>query len=96
LASYVLDATATRHNLGDLAKYYLDRDSISFESIAGKGVKQLTFNQVGIDQAAPYAGEDADLTLRLTDLFSRELRAVPALDSLLRELELPVQRVLQK
>ncbi|PRD38411.1 UNVERIFIED_CONTAM: polA [Trichonephila clavipes] len=96
LASYVLDATATRHNLGDLAKYYLDRDSISFESIAGKGVKQLTFNQVGIDQAAPYAGEDADLTLRLTDLFSRELQAVPALDSLLRELELPVQRVLQR
>ncbi|MEL0027166.1 MAG: DNA polymerase I, partial [Perlucidibaca sp.] len=95
LASYVLDATATRHNLGDLAQHYLGRDSISFESIAGKGVKQLTFDQISIEQAAPYAGEDADLTWRLADLFSAELAKAPALDSLLRELELPVQRVLQ-
>ncbi len=94
LASYVLDATATRHNLGDLAKHYLGRDSISFESIAGKGVKQVTFDQVTIEQAAPYAGEDADLTWRLAGLFSAELKQVPALDALLRELELPVQRVL--
>ncbi len=95
LASYVLDATATRHNLGDLAKHYLGRDSISFESIAGKGVKQITFDQVTIEQAAPYAGEDADLTLRLASLFEADLKRIPALDVLLRELELPVQRVLQ-
>lgn len=96
LASYVLDATATRHNLGDLTKYYLGRDSISFEAIAGKGVKQVSFDQISIEQAAPYAGEDADLTLQLADLLAAELAKVPALDTLLRELELPTQRVLQQ
>ena len=95
LASYVLDATATRHNLGDMARYYLGRDSIAFEDIAGKGVKQLTFNQIAIAVAAPYAGEDADLTLRLARRFDAALATAPQLDSLLRELELPVQRVLQ-
>jgi len=96
LASYVLDATATRHNLGDLTKHYLGRDSISFEAIAGKGVKQVTFDQISIEQAAPYAGEDADLTLQLASLLAAELAKVPALDTLLRELELPTQRVLQQ
>jgi DNA polymerase-1 len=96
LASYVLDATATRHNLGDLAKHYLGRDSISFEAIAGKGVKQVSFDQITIEQAAPYAGEDADLTLQLASLLAAELAKVPALDTLLRELELPTQRVLQQ
>lgn len=96
LASYVLDATATRHNLGDLAKYYLGRDSISFEAIAGKGVKQVSFDQIHIEQAAPYAGEDADLTLQLATLLATELAKIPALDTLLRELELPTQRVLQQ
>jgi len=96
LASYVLDATATRHNLGDLAKYYLGRDSISFEAIAGKGVKQVGFDQIHIEQAAPYAGEDADLTLQLATLLAAELAKIPALDTLLRELELPTQRVLQQ
>ena len=96
LASYVLDATATRHNLGDLTKHYLGRDSISFEAIAGKGVKQISFDQVSIEQAAPYAGEDADLTLQLASLLAAELAKVPALDTLLRELELPTQRVLQQ
>ena len=95
LASYVLDATATRHNLGDLAQHYLGRDSISFESIAGKGVKQVTFDHVPLDQAAPYAGEDADLTLQLADLFDARLAETPALRHLLDDLELPVQRVLQ-
>lgn len=96
LASYVLDATATRHNLGDLTKHYLGRDSISFEAIAGKGVKQLSFDQIRIETAAPYAGEDADLTLQLSTLLAAELAKVPALNTLLRELELPTQRVLQQ
>lgn len=96
LASYVLDATATRHNLGDLTKHYLGRDSISFEAIAGKGTKQVSFDQITIEQAAPYAGEDADLTLQLATLLATELAKVPALDALLRELELPTQRVLQQ
>lgn len=95
LASYVLDATATRHNLGDLISHYLGRDSISFEAIAGKGVKQVTFNKVALEQAAPYAAEDADMTLRLAQFFSEQLAKTPVLQSLLSELELPVQRVLQ-
>ncbi|MDP1776846.1 MAG: DNA polymerase I, partial [Moraxellaceae bacterium] len=95
LASYVLDATATRHNLGDLISHYLGRESISFESIAGKGVKQVTFNKVALEQAAPYAAEDADMTLRLAQIFSKQLAQIPELQHLLTDLELPVQRVLQ-
>lgn len=96
LASYVLDATATRHNLGDLTQHYLGLGSISFEQIAGKGAKQLTFDQISLEVAAPYAGEDADLTLRLAKHLEAELAKVPALDRLFRELELPVQVVLQQ
>ena len=96
LASYVLDATATRHNLEDLGEYYLGRKGISFSDIAGKGAKAVTFERIAIAQAAPYAGEDADYTLQLANLLEAELAKTPVLLSLLRELELPVQRVLQR
>ncbi|REH40085.1 DNA polymerase I [Paraperlucidibaca baekdonensis] len=95
LASYVLDATATRHNLADLGSYYLGRQGINFSDIAGKGAKAVTFERIAIEQAAPYAGEDADFTLQLANLFDAELAKAPALQALLLELELPVQRVLQ-
>ncbi|HCK27999.1 MAG TPA: DNA polymerase I, partial [Alcanivorax sp.] len=65
LESYVLDSVATRHDMDSLALKYLGHKNISFQEIAGKGVKQLTFNQVGLDEAGPYASEDADITLRL-------------------------------
>ena len=96
LASYVLDATATRHNLEALGEYYLGRKGISFSDIAGKGAKAVTFERISIEQAAPYAGEDADYTLQLANLLEAELAKTPALLSLLTDLELPVQRVLQR
>ncbi len=65
LESYVLNSTASRHDMDSLARRYLNVETISFEDIAGKGVKQLTFNQIELEQAAPYAAEDADITLRL-------------------------------
>ena len=65
LESYVLDSTATRHNMDALALKYLGINTIHFEEIAGKGKKQLTFNQIGLEEASPYAAEDADITLRL-------------------------------
>jgi DNA polymerase-1 len=95
LASYLLDATATRHNLEDLGEYYLGRRGISFSEIAGKGSKAVTFDRIAIEQAGPYAGEDADYTLQLANLLEAELAKTPVLHKLLVELELPVQRVLQ-
>ena len=65
LESYVLDSTATRHDMDSLALKYLGQKTIHFEDIAGKGAKQLTFNQVNVEEAGPYAAEDADITLRL-------------------------------
>ena len=65
LESYVLNSTATRHDMDSLADKYLGVKTVSFEEIAGKGKKQLTFNQIDLEQAGPYAAEDADITLRL-------------------------------
>ena len=79
LASYVLDATATRHNMDDLAKYYLNYQTTSFEELAGKGVKQLCFDEIDIEAASHYACEDADITLRLKEVFMPMLLAQPAL-----------------
>jgi len=96
LESYVLDSTATRHDMDSLALKYLGEATVKFEDIAGKGVKQLTFNQIALEQAAPYACEDVDITLRL----HRELR--PRIDStgrlaeVLDELERPLIRVLSR
>ena len=96
LESYVLDSTATRHDMDSLALKYLGQKAISFADVAGKGVKQLTFNQVAVDQAAPYAAEDADITLRLHHALSPKLSAQPALANLYRDIEIPLVPVLSR
>lgn len=94
LASYVINPTATRHNMDDLAKFYLDYQTTSFENVAGKGVKQLSFNQVELDKAAPYACEDADVTFQLYEVFNDKLKNLPALNTLLSEVEMPTAQIL--
>jgi DNA polymerase-1 len=96
LESYVLASTATRHDMDSLAKKYLAQETIHFEDIAGKGAKQLTFDQIPLEQAGPYAAEDADVTLRLhRELFPR-LEAEPSLLHLYREIEVPLVPVLSR
>jgi DNA polymerase-1 len=94
LQSYVLDSTATRHDMDSLAQKYLGRDTIHFEDIAGKGKNQLTFNQIALEQAAPYAAEDADITLQLHQRLWPKIEAIPALASVYRDLEMPLLPVL--
>ena len=96
LESYVLDATGSRHDLDTLVLKYLGQRTIHFEDIAGKGAKQITFNQVPVEQAAPYAAEDAEVTLRLHALLSARLEAEPSLQQLYRELEVPLVPVLSR
>ncbi len=96
LESYILDAAGSRHDLDTLALKYLGQRTIHFEDIAGKGAKQLTFNQVPIEQAAPYAAEDAEVTLRLHQMLSEKLNQTPSLSSLYRELEMPLVAVLSR
>lgn len=96
LASYVLDATATRHNMDDLAKHYLNYQTTTFEELAGKGVKQLCFDEIDIEAASHYACEDADITLRLKEVFMPMLLAQPALHHLFHDLEMPVASILQQ
>jgi DNA polymerase-1 len=93
LESYVLDSTG-RHDLDTLALKYLGHQCISFEEIAGKGKKQLPFNQISIIEAAPYAAEDADLTLRLHLQLFEQLSAEPKLLSVFNNIELPLLTVL--
>jgi len=95
LASYVLDATATRHNMDDMASHYLGVKTTTFEDIAGKGVKQLTFNQIEVERAAHYAAEDADITQRLHDVLAPQLAAEPKLESVFRDIEMPLAPILQ-
>jgi DNA polymerase-1 len=94
LESYVLNSTASRHNMDDLAKKYLNYTTQTFEDVAGKGVKQLTFNQVELEKAAFYAAEDADITLRLHQILWPQVEKEPALKALLLEMELPLAEVL--
>ncbi|UJQ37072.1 DNA polymerase I [Aeromonas caviae] len=96
LESYVLNSTASRHDMDSLARRYLNVETISFEDIAGKGVKQLTFNQIELEQAAPYAAEDADITLRLHQALWGKLSAEPGLAKVFREIELPLLPVLAR
>mgnify|MGYP002719110582 CR=1 FL=1 len=88
LESYVLNSTATRHDMDSLAKKYLDYDTVSFQDIAGKGAKQLTFDQIPLEQAGPYAAEDADVTLRLHQALHAQLEAIPSLASVLTDIEI--------
>ena len=80
LQSYVLDSTATRHDMDSLAEKYLNRSTIHFEDIAGKGKKQLTFNEIGLEEASPYACEDADITLQLHHILWPKVQAIPSLE----------------
>ncbi|WP_368173120.1 DNA polymerase I [Aeromonas sp. R2-1] len=96
LESYVLNSTASRHDMDSLARRYLNVETISFEDIAGKGVKQLTFNQIELEQAAPYAAEDADITLRLHQALWGKLSAKPGLAKVFSEIELPLLPVLAR
>ncbi|UAK72526.1 DNA polymerase I [Aeromonas enteropelogenes] len=96
LESYVLNSTASRHDMDSLARKYLNVETISFEEIAGKGVKQLTFNQIELEQAAPYAAEDADITLRLHQALWGKLAAEPGLARVFSEIELPLLPVLAR
>ncbi|WP_429165341.1 DNA polymerase I [Aeromonas rivipollensis] len=96
LESYVLNSTASRHDMDSLARKYLGVDTISFEEIAGKGAKQLTFNQIELEQAAPYAAEDADITLRLHQTLWGELSKLPELAKVFTEIELPLLPVLAR
>ncbi|BCD85700.1 DNA polymerase I [Pseudomonas solani] len=96
LESYVLDSTATRHDMDSLALKYLGQSTIRFEDIAGKGAKQLTFDQIAIEQAGPYAAEDADVTLRLHQALWQKLEAVPSLASVFCDIEMPLVPVLAR
>jgi DNA polymerase-1 len=96
LQSYVLDSTATRHDMDSLAKKYLDEETVKFEAIAGKGAKQLTFNQIPLETASPYAAEDADVTLRLHQALWPRIQALPSLERVYREIEMPLVPVLSR
>jgi DNA polymerase I len=95
LESYALDSTQ-RHNMDALAERHLHHTTIHFEDVAGKGAKQLTFNQVGLEQAGPYAAEDADITLRLHQTLQPQLQAVPQLQAMYRDIEIPLLDVLSR
>lgn len=94
LESFVLNSTATRHDMDSLALRYLGYNTIKFEEVAGKGAKQISFSQVGIDEASRYAAEDADITLRLHHALQPQLLAEPTLDSVYRSIEMPLVPVL--
>ncbi|WP_150045970.1 DNA polymerase I [Methylomonas rhizoryzae] len=94
LQSYVLNSTATRHNMDDLAKHYLGVDTIHYEDICGKGAKQIGFSEVALEPAADYAAEDADITLRLHQTLSAQLQQQPGLWSLYSDIEMPLLPVL--
>jgi DNA polymerase-1 len=96
LESYVLNAGGGRHDMDSLAERHLGHKTIHFEDIAGKGAKQLTFDQVELDQAGPYAAEDADITLRLHQALWPQLQQTPPLDQVLTELEVPLLSVLSR
>ena len=94
LMSYVLNSTATRHNLDSLAQFYLDYKTVTFEEVAGKGAKQLTFDQIPLTKASYYASEDADTTLRLYKALKFRLSKEPKLKALLQDIEIPLVGVL--
>ncbi|NQD78021.1 DNA polymerase I [Pseudomonas sp. CM27] len=96
LESYVLNSTGTRHDMDSLAQKYLDHTTIAFEDIAGKGAKQLTFNQIHLDKAGPYAAEDADITLRLHQALQARLAQTPSVQPVLMDIEMPLVPVLAR
>ena len=94
LESYVLNSVASRHNMDDLALNYLGLSTVHFEDIAGKGAKQLTFNQIELDKAGHYAAEDADITFRLHQVLWPRLQAEGRLASVYQDIEIPLVPIL--
>jgi len=92
--SYCLNSVATRHNMDDLAMHYLNHQTIVFSDVAGKGKKQITFNQVGLEQAFPYACEDVIVTQELNQVLDGDLAQYPKLAKLYQTLEVPLIEVL--
>lgn len=96
LESFVLNATATRHDMDSLAKRYLGYETVKYEQVAGKGARQIPFSQVALDDATRYAAEDADVTYRLHRTLATRLAAEPALEKVYREIEMPLVQVLER
>ena len=96
LESYVLNSTASQHNMDALAKKYLGVDTIHYADVAGKGARQISFSQVGLDEACAYAAEDADVTLRLHQTLWPRLQAEPTLARVFTEIEMPLAPVLAR
>ena len=96
LQSYVLNSTASRHNMDALAFYYLGRDTIHYEDVAGKGARQIGFDQVELTKASDYAAEDADITLQLNECLSQRLQQEGRLNEIYENIELPLVEVLLK
>ncbi|RYU58603.1 DNA polymerase I [Methylolobus aquaticus] len=96
LESYVLNSTATRHDMDSLASRYLQRQTIHYEDVAGKGAKQIPFSEVSVERATEYAAEDADVTLLLHRTLWPQLTAAPRLEALYRDIEIPLVPVLSR
>jgi len=96
IKSYCLNSVATRHNMDDLSEHYLGHRTIHYDDVAGSGKKQLTFNQVNIDEAFPYACEDVIVTSELNKVLESKLQQFPKLMSLYRNLELPLVDIMLK
>ena len=94
LESYVLNSVATRHDMDSVARKYLNINTIHYEDVAGKGAKQLTFNQIDLQQASPYAAEDADITLQLHQHLWQQLEKTVPLKKLYEEIEQPLVSIL--
>ena len=94
LESYVLNSVATRHDMDSVARHYLGRETIHFEDVAGKGAKQLTFNQIDLETAAPYAAEDADITLQLHETLWSKLGEIESLRDVYANIEQPLVPIL--
>ncbi|MEB2232224.1 DNA polymerase I [Xanthomonas campestris pv. campestris] len=96
LESFVLNSGSARHDMDSLAKRYLGYDTVKYEDICGKGAKQIKFAQVSLEDATRYAAEDADITLRLHQVLGKRLAAEPALESVYRDIEMPLVGVLER
>ena len=95
LESYVLNSASTRHDLDSVARQYLGRETIHYEDVAGKGAKQISFDQVALDQAAPYAAEDADVALQLHEHLWPQLQGTGELARVYAEIERPLVPILK-
>jgi DNA polymerase-1 len=96
LESFVFNAGGQRHDMDTLAQKYLGYTTIKYEQVAGKGAKQILFSQVALDDATKYAAEDADVTLRLHRVLSAKLAAIPSLEAVYRDIEMPLVPVLER